>query len=252
VDGLNALAVLQLSALAATQFEGPSSLTRVTRLGLSLGALLVVMLGVWMYLGQRSGKRIGGASAPAKSVWLGYVVYLWFIAAPLLASDPAVNGGLRLTLGTFAANMWLRGIVELALLYGFKRWRPPYGICHDIFSIILIVGLVAGSWSALWPPGDALNLWTAGLVVVVVVTLVLETWYALVFNAVVGEATQGNEGIWFAPSNHPKLTRTVRMTARCNALLLVFLGAYLAVVLSPPRRRLHCAVVFIRSLVWSC
>lgn len=199
----------------------------------ALVTAFVVMAGFVVAYHRRQNRpgRMGGAISRAKAVWLGYAVYLWFFACPLLALDPAVARPARLLLGAFGAFMWLRGVAELVLLFWLKRWSPPMGIGHDVACLLL---LVAGAWwlgpelSVVARPLDA---WTLGLLAVVVVSLLCEVGFAWSFHVAVGGATHGDDGVWFASEDDPRFRAinrwTIALEAPQVAFLLVFLGVCL-------------------------
>lgn len=177
---------------------------------------------------NRGAARLGGAISRAKAIWLAYAVFLWFFLCPILALSPAVAPPVRALLGAFAAFMWVRGVLELVLLYWTRSWTPPMGIAHDLACLALLLG--GGAW--LWPDLAALerplDRWTLGLLGAVVVSLVCETIYAFTFHRIVGGRTKGDEAVWFAPEDDPTFRAINRTTAALNApqvaFLLLFLG----------------------------
>lgn len=207
--------------------------------GLSLftrAALLTLMTGVALFglffarrQNQKSG--LGGRISKPKLLWLLFAVYFWFAVCPLLALDAALSRELRIILGAFGAGMWLRGLAELLMLYVTKNWRPPYGVAHDIFSMVIVVlGLLffRDHWDVLQGP---LETWTFALVLVLLLSLALETYYAAAFFRAVEGRTTGEDGVWFADEADPRYRRLNLITAIANAPLYAFLIIYLFVVI---------------------
>lgn len=202
------------------------ALSWLTRLGL-LGALLGVAAAVVVFFSRQRAGALGGKMSPPKAAWLFWALAVWFIVCPLLALEPALPTHLRATLGIFSINMWARGVIELYMLYGPKNWRPPYGITHDLFSLMLVLGC----W-LLWPAQEpalssgwgafgALSVGTIAL------SLVLETAYAIVFFKIVEGKTTGEDGVWFADAEDVRWRRVNLVTAVFNVPLYAWLIALL-------------------------
>jgi hypothetical protein len=214
-----------------------------TKVVLVVGLLAVGTHGIVYYRRQNRSRRgrhplpLGGAISRGKALWLSYAVFLWFIVCPALAFEPRIPGALRIVLGSFGLSMWLRGLIELYLLYIGRGWRPPYGVGHDLFCIGLIA--VEAVWlrdRLMAARADPLGRWTAALLLLVVISLIVEVGYAWAFYRVVGERTVGVDAIWFASSEDPRFRTLVRVTAIINVPLCVFLALFLVVTLGFPLR----------------
>lgn len=200
-------------------------LTWLTRLGL-LGALLAVSAAVIVFFSRQRAGALGGKMSAPKAAWLFWALAVWFIVCPLLALEPALPMHQRATFGVFALNMWIRGVIELYMLYGPKNWRPPYGISHDVFSLALLLGC----W-ALWPEAEVAYTLTAWGVFgamslgVIAFSLVLETAYAIVFFKIIEGKTTGDDGVWFADAEDERWRRVNLVTAVFNVPIYVWLIA---------------------------
>jgi hypothetical protein len=176
----------------------------------------------WFYLRQRRG-GIGGTMSMAKALWLNFAIAFWFVVCPLLALSPGFGQPWRFILWSHSAHWWARGVIELFMLYVTKRWRPPYGIAHDIFSVVWV-----GGWAAFGAreatTHDAVG---AAVVAALALSLCLETGYAWVFHQLVEGRTTGDEGIWFADAQQALFRRVNRVTAAFNAPLYAGLAALL-------------------------
>ena len=191
------------------------------------GAAVVAAVGAAFARGQNRAKRLGGAISRAKQVWLTWAVYTWFVLAPLFGLAGGLRPVTRGVLLAFAASMWLRGVVELVMLFVTKNWRPPYGIAHDVFTAgLLAVGLGLMAPQAPVPFAGA-DGWGLSLVLVLWVSMGLETYYALAFHRAVEGRTTGDDGIWFATAHEARFRRVNRVTAWANAPLCGFVAALL-------------------------
>ncbi|MGZ3457413.1 MAG: hypothetical protein ACXU86_02790 [Archangium sp.] len=197
--------------------------------------LILVLLGLSALLGflfwrrQNVRKARGGSISPPKLAWLFYAIFLWFLLCPLVALDSAVHPHLRGVLGSFGACMWMRGLAELYLLYVVHRWKPPYGIGHDVLCILLVLGGL--SWFQLHREGPLshLDAWALSLIALVLVSLFVEVMYATLFFQAVEGHTTGEDGIWFADEEQARFRRINRITLACNVPLYAGLAGLLAV-----------------------
>lgn len=191
------------------------------------GAALVVAVGLAFGRRQNRAPALGGAISRAKQLWLIWAVYAWFVLAPLFALTPGLSSATQATLLVFAVSMWLRGGVELVMLYVTRNWRPPMGMAHDVFTAALLaVGL---GFILRQPPAPmvAAEAWGRSLVVVLLVSMALETGYAMAFHRAVEGRTTGDDGVWFATADEPRFRRVNRVTAWANVPLYAYLLALL-------------------------
>ena len=190
---------------------------------------LVVAVSLWFYKHQQRGGMGGRASGP-KGAWLCFAILYWLFLCPLLGSATEIPSPWRVTLLVFSINFWIRGVVELIMLYVTKNWRPRHGISHDIFSLLLVLGLLL----ALGIDATSLEGWGVGGAIAtatLLLSLGLETYYAVVFNQLVAGQTTGDEGVWFADPSDPKFQRVNRVTYFFNlplyaALIFLLLSAW--------------------------
>ena len=201
-----------------------SAPTLLTKILLVAALAVLVAIGAVFYLWQNSTARAGGKISRPKMLWLTYVVGLWFFVCPIVALDPTVAVPLRATLGGFAAFMWMRGLTELLMMYLTKNWRPRYGIAHNIASFVLVTAMAAWSLTSGLASYDA---WVFGLVVLVAVTLVIETVFAVGFRRVVGDRTTGDDAVWFASAKDERFAGLNRLTAALNVPVYGLLALFL-------------------------
>jgi hypothetical protein len=198
------------------------------------GAAVVAAVGAAFARRQNRGAIMGGAISRAKQLWLTWAVYTWFVLAPLFAFLPGLRPATRGTLLVFAASMWLRGVVELVMLFVTKNWRPPMGIAHDVFTAVLLgaglVWMVPGAPRPFAGPDG----WGLALVVVLLSSMGLEIYYALAFHQAVEGRTTGDDGVWFATAHEARFRRINRVTALANVPLCAFVAALLGWVAVAP------------------
>ncbi len=195
-----------------------------TRVALGVAVLVVSVVGAALFVRQRRPGQIGGRMAPAKLLWLAYVLLLWFLVAPIIALDPSVARPLRVVLGTFSVLMWVRGLLELWLMYGVHRWRPPWGIAHDLVCAVVLTAQLALTAT---PQASAEDTWAYGLAVTIGLSLLVEAGYAAAFYRIVGRATEGEAAIWFASETEPRFRQVVRATRFLNLPFYASLGTFL-------------------------
>ncbi len=208
-----------------------SGLTLFTKASLVGAALLVVLAGLAFLHRQNKKAALGGRISRPKLLWLLYAIYVWFLVCPLLAFDPGVPKHIRRILAVFAAAMWIRGLLEMVMLYVTKNWRPPYGVAHDVFSmVILVLGLLfyRNHWDALQ---GTLPTWTFAFMLVLLASLAVETYYAAAFFRAVEGRTTGEDGLWFADEKDPRFRRINLVTTLVNVPFFVFLFIFLFAVI---------------------
>lgn len=203
--------------------------------GLHLPALWVLMgaavalafFGVRFHKRQNAGGYGGRISAP-KAYWLPFALFLWFVLCPLVGWCAPIPPALAHIFLAYGASMWLRGIAEMVMLYGTKNWRPPYGIGHDAFCMVLIAGMAIDARSALATLQGAPALASALLLLVVFLSLAIEIVHARTFFVAVQGKTTGDDGIWFA-DDEERFRAINERTLVGNVLLTAFVASYLLV-----------------------
>lgn len=192
------------------------------RTTLALGGLATVIATVLLYVRQKR-NGLGGRISRPKAFWLGWVIFFWFCVCPVFAFEPSSPHRLSATLLGFSLNMGLRGTVELFLLFVTKSWRPPYGIAHNLLSLLLVVALAAGAGTWIFPgergPDSAWQLSHYIILSLLVGSLVLETYYAVVFHHLVQGRTTGADGVWFADGQTPLFRSINRITWWSNVVI---------------------------------
>lgn len=96
-----------------------------------LGTPVLIFIVAWVFqYFQNHKKLVGGAISTPKSLWLSYTVISWFLT-PILFLFIEVNPTISLLIKIHLLSFWLRGLVELVMIYKFFNWSPRYGIAHS-------------------------------------------------------------------------------------------------------------------------
>lgn len=197
-----------------------SSLTRALLLG---SAVLCTLAVAWFAGAQNRGGKLGGRISLPKRVWLTFTIWSWLFECLVLALDGGLPFGFRVVVGVHAASMWLRGVVELLMLYRWKNWRPPHGIAHDAFCIVTVLVLALVFREELT---GALGAWGPAFLGMLVFALAVELVYAALFFKAVEGRTTGDDATWFAAEGEARFARINRLTAALNVPQLAFQLAF--------------------------
>lgn len=111
--------------------------------------------------------------------------------------------------------MWVRGLIELYLLFVTKNWKPIYGIIHNIFTALIF--LLNINFNQIYH-------FEIILIITILTSLCLETYYAYFFKIKIGRLTQGNQAIWFASKETPIFKQVLLITTIGNAI--TYLGFF--------------------------
>lgn len=172
--------------------------------------LLTITISFAFYLGQNKKSNIGGKMAPCKLFWLDYTLMTWFFLPLYFYFNDYADGVFNILYG-LSFSMWIRGVIELFMLYVTKNWTPPLGIAHNIITIIIV--LVMMYLSVMQNPAELI------FGISLLVSLILETYYAVAFYKVVREKTKGDDAIWFASKEDPKFATILKVTNLGNIIV---------------------------------
>lgn len=186
-------------------------------------SLLFILFGFYFNHRQNNQKGIGGKISRAKFLWLMLAVYEWFLFPLFLLTFP-LSTPFKWCVVSFALNLWTRGIVELLMLYRFKNWQPPYGVGHDIFTMIHITVLIFFTFGKNQNYIELLVLlWFFKLMIMFIV----ECYYAMNFHQLVKGNTKGEKGIWFADEENAIFIKINKITTFWNWIFYLILAVYL-------------------------
>lgn len=170
---------------------------------------------------------MGGEISPAKSFWLFYCIYTWLIFIPFIYFTQEIPQPYKTTWIVFSAWFWLRGIVEMVMMFITKNWTPPIGIAHDLSCVLLLMFMPMFFKHTLGPLHSPFFIFHMSLIF----GALMETYYAMTFHKIVGEKTKGDEAVWYANKEDPVFKRVVFITALANFPIyggLLFITHHLA------------------------
>lgn len=187
--------------------------------------IVLVLFSIFMTLKQNKGSKMGGAISPAKSFWLFYCIYTWFLLMPVTLYLKKIPAPLyHLWLG-FVGWMYARGLIEMFMMFVTKNWTPPLGIVHNISCIAWLLFGSAYYYEQVMAVPLIILLFHCS----VIFSLVMETYYAIAFYKIVGSKTKGDEAIWYANKDDPEFKKVVKVTFLANiplyACLIIFTGS---------------------------
>lgn len=205
---------------------GAASPSMVGKLVLVSSAALLLAFAVGFRRRQKPG-AIGGPISWPKALWLSLAIWFWFVVCGVFGFDSALPASIADVFAACAISMWLRGAIEMFMLYVTHNWRPPMGIAHDVFTIglVLAVGLVGIDAETL-QTANTFSLAALGVAGVLILSLVIEIVHAWTFFLVVGKRTMGDDGVWFADDEDPRFVAINQRTRIGNALVGLPVAAY--------------------------
>ena len=183
-----------------------------------LAMSIVAAAAAVFYFRQNRRAAAGGKIAIPKLFWLAYAILYWYVLPVLIMRDYRAHLEIRRLYAIFFANMALRGLIELPMIYRWRNWHPYYGAAHDAFSIVLIALLAARA--GVPSPLDSL-LRRHGIVVAAM--LAAEIKFALYFAK--NFHTQGEHAVYYVPGNGEH-SAILRFTTVVVALLTIYLGYF--------------------------
>ena len=151
----------------------------------------------------------GGPISTPKAFWLAYTVTTWFFFPLLLILHPEVNPELKYIILFHLISWWLRGPIELVMIYKWFNWTPRYGITHDFFHLIVLILLYFYKKSAFVNLSPINNI-VAAFIFVTIAATVAEITFAYLFLKARSEIEE-KDNIYFA-SDDPKWIFINRVT----------------------------------------
>lgn len=149
-------------------------------------ALLIVQCScsVMFYRKQNKGDLVGGPISWPKAFWLYHAIFSWFLVPLVYLAAPDLHISLKILIGLHTLVWWIRGPLELVMIYKLFNWTPKYGITHDVLhGFFLLVGTLG--IAKLWP--ESLINWMGFTYCgVTVIMLCFETSFAALFLNVRG------------------------------------------------------------------
>ncbi len=182
-------------------------------------SLIFVFASLYFYWRQNNKAKLGGKISLAKAIWLFYTIYVWFFLLPYIYFYHPISPYTTIWV-LFSLWMWIRGVIELFMMFVTKNWTPPLGISHDITCALLFIGT-----SIYWYKELADNFSWAPFIfhLSLFLSVLLETYYAYGFYKIVGEKTKGDDAVWYAGEDNKDFKFLVKLTGICNYPLFISL-----------------------------
>jgi hypothetical protein len=183
-----------------------------------LGKLLLIIWPVMIsvsaisYRNKQNGVNpwTGGPISWPKAFWLNYTIQTWFIL-PLIFVFASIPFFLKQILLFHLISWWIRGPLELVMIYRWFNWSPRYGISHDLLHILgcgALVFIHRDEWATL--QFGSVAFLASLLVVMILITTCAEISFAILFLRL-RTLQEKNDKIYFA-SDDPKWVFVNRWT----------------------------------------
>jgi hypothetical protein len=169
-------------------------------------------LAIFMHFKQNKGEKMGGCISPSKSFWLFYCIYSWLIFIPFIYFTQDIPEPYKTSWIVFSVWFWIRGVIEMIMMFITKNWTPPIGITHNISCFLVLTLLPFIIEGKFEPISSAFTLFHLSLIL----SIMMETYYAYTFWRIIGEKTKGDEAVWYANKEEPKFKQVVLVTAIAN------------------------------------
>lgn len=171
--------------------------------------LIVGLLAFFFHKKQNSTRPwTGGPISVPKSMWLAYTVSCWFLLPLVFFAGGFIGDELRVFYVFHLLSWWIRGPLELVMIYKWFNWTPRYGIAHDLFHVLGCGALLAWALRG-GDPQSHLVAWVfAG---VTIFSTLAEALFAFLFLRARSQQEE-KENIYFA-SDDPKWIFINRVTA---------------------------------------
>jgi hypothetical protein len=168
------------------------------------------------YRHQNDTQSIGGKISPAKSYWLGFVLFHYFIY-PIYYYFWVQDETLEILLVFIAGWFYLRMFFQGIMMFGSHNWTPKVGIAHNLITAFLLMICQTGITIYYFGHITTTIVLVSSYILTLIAISLTDTLYAHRFNKIVGDATQGKEAVWFA-SNVRQFEPLNKLTTQNNYL----------------------------------
>jgi hypothetical protein len=196
---------------------------------LCISFLLMTTISIGYHLRQNGKSVLGGNISVAKSFWLGYAFYHYFIYSFILYwfIFPSELKQLMLMITIW---FYFRMLAQGVMMFVLKNWSPKYGISHNILSSILI-------FSCIIYQGINYSKYDSSEILMVLLFLfnllliaIVDTIYARKFFNIIGNRTKGDQAIWYA-SNDERYSQINMLTIRNNYFFVLYSLVLIVIVM---------------------
>lgn len=195
----------------------------LTKWVLIIWPLVVTMLAIFYRKKQSSDNPwTGGPISWPKSFWLSYTIQTWFFLPFFFFIPTDVPTFLKALITFHLMSWWVRGLLEMVMIYKWLNWSPRYGISHDFFHLVGLGSLLYFFRNEV----SSIDLGTHGFVVLAYIwmlflTTTAEITFAMLFLRL-RTLQEKNENVYFA-SDDPKWIFVNRYTLTIVVLAFIHL-----------------------------
>jgi hypothetical protein len=193
----------------------------MSKVFLSVGIIAFVVMAWSYYHRQNRPKVTGGPISRPKVLWLFFALFLYYFLGPWIfisTEESQYTSALK----TILSIIGLRAVIQPILMYITKNWTPYFGIGFNIVGAVAIILMVFYCFDGggLYHNSGYIHLF---YLIIVVMTLFTDSYYAYRFHSIIGDKTKGNEAIWFASEDDPIFYTINRLTYVMNYLFFSLL-----------------------------
>jgi hypothetical protein len=184
--------------------------------------LLIALLAFLFKKVQNQKAFVGGDISTPKSLWLSYTVISWFLF-PFVFLFLDINSPLKILVQIHLISFWVRGLIELVMIYKLFNWSPRYGISHSAAHALL---LLLGTLYVLTQKPTSLNLnelVVLTFLISIFICVCFEVLFAVLFFNIRSKGTYEEEHKVYFASDEPQWRRVNDLT---KVALFFGLGAY--------------------------
>jgi hypothetical protein len=185
---------------------------------------LIITIQAYFYRKKQSGSNpfTGGQISIPKAFWLSYTVWTWFLLPIIFVFHPLLSSGNKIILYCHLASWWIRGILELVMIYKWFNWSPRYGISHDVFHLSMIsVLLYLFRYEVLFSVTGPINFFALYYILMLFVSTSSEILFAKLFLEYRSE-NEVKDNIYFA-SDEEKWKKINRITLTVVVIVFIHL-----------------------------
>lgn len=187
-------------------------MTLSLKVAIAIWPLLVSLLARFFHRKQNSKKAwTGGPISWPKSFWLAYTTTSWFLLPLLFIAHEDLPYGIWVFYVFHLISWWLRGPLELVMIYKWFNWTPKYGIAHDLCHILgCIVCIFLFKNDFVQWPIDPISVAALVYILMVLFATSAEILFAAMFFSFRSQQ-EADENVYFA-SDDPKWIVINRVT----------------------------------------
>jgi hypothetical protein len=180
------------------------------------------------YTHQNQKNVIGGKISKAKTFWLGYAMFHYFILPWWILIYVSEDEISSIILYSILGIFYFRMLFQMLLMFVTRNWSPPLGMAYNIIASLIITSLLI-----YFTGSKDLPIYYCIIIAyisIIILILLTDTFYAKRFYDLVGLETKGEKAIWFA-SDDEKFAHINRITQRNNVIFILLSLVLLLLIL---------------------